>query len=454
MDKFTEITEKHLMPIASKMSSQKHLTALKDGFVFTMPFLIVGSVILLLVNLPFGSPELSPGTPNPMFMQWYADLMAAHKANWVQPFYVSMGVMSLFVSFGIGYSLSIQYKLSGVTGGFLTLFTFLMTSAKLDWVPMAKEPQVLAVFHKDGGWMPVMDARFLDAKGLFAAIIGSFIAIEIYRFMATKKMVIKLPDSVPPAIAKSFELLTPIIAVILILQPINIWVQSTGKMIPEIIMNAFAPLVHASDSLPAIILILVIVHLLWFAGLHGVNVVVAIINPIILTNLATNQEALQAGTNLPHIFAGGFLDAFVYLGGAGATLGLAIAMSRSKSDHLKAIGKLGTVPGLFNINEPIIFGAPIVMNPILFIPFIGVPIVNATIAWYAVKMGLVGKIVTLVPWTTPAPIAAFLATNFGVTALILSTALVFLSYFMYKPFVTIYANELEKEALEEASASK
>jgi PTS system cellobiose-specific IIC component len=445
MDRFTEMTEKHLMPIASKMANQKHLTALKDGFVYTMPFLIVGSIILLLVNLPFSAQELSPGTPNPMYMQWYADLMASQKAHWVQPFYVSMGIMSLFVSFGIGYSLSNQYKLNGITGGFLALFTFLMTSAKLDWVPMAKDPQVMNVFHVDGGWMPVMDARYLDAKGIFSAIIFSFIAIEIYRFMATKKMVIKLPESVPPAIAKSFELLTPIIAVIVILTPINNWVQSTGKMIPELIMNAFKPLIHASDSLPAVLLIIIIVHILWFAGLHGTNVVIALIGPITLSNLALNQAALQAGEKLPSIFAGGFLDAFVYLGGAGATLGLAIAMARSKSEHLSAIGKLGTVPGLFNINEPIIFGAPIVMNPILFIPFIGVPILNATISWFALKSGLVGKVVTLVPWTTPGPVAAFLSTNFGVTALLLSTGLVFLSYIIYKPFVAIYAKELEKE---------
>lgn len=440
MTKFTNFTEKHLMPLASKMANQKHLTALKDGFVFAMPFLIVGSFILLLVNLPFTDKA------SPLYMQWYVDLMSTHKANWVQPFYVSMGVMSLFVSFGIGYSLSNQYKLNGITGGFLTLFTFLMTSAKLDWVPMAKDPQVINVFHVDGGWMPVMDARYLDANGLFTAIIGSFIAIEIYRFMAAKKMVIKLPDSVPPAITKSFELLTPIIAVIIIFQPINNWVQSTGKMIPKLIMDTFAPLITVSDSLPAVLLIMLIVHILWFAGLHGVNVVVAIINPIILTNLAGNQAALQAGVNsLPHIFAGGFLDAFVYLGGSGATIGLAIAMARSKSEHLSAIGKLGTIPGIFNINEPIIFGAPIVMNPILFIPFLGVPMINATIAWYALKFGLVGKVVTLVPWTTPGPVAAFLATNFGISAFLLSGVLVLLSYLIYKPFVMIYEKELEKE---------
>lgn len=447
MKKFNEITEKYLMPLASKMANQKHLTALKDGFVFTMPFLIVGSIILLLVNLPFSAKELSPGHANPMYWEGYANFLAAYKAQLVQPFYVSMGIMSLFTAFGIGYSLSNQYKLNGVTGGFLSLFTFLLTSAKLDWIPMAKDAVVKATFHVDGGWMPVMDARYLDAKGIFTAIVGAFIAIEIYRFMTTKKMVIKLPDSVPPAIAKSFELLTPIIVIIIIFQPLNILVHSYGKMIPELIMNAFTPLIHASDSLPAIIFILIIVHVLWFAGVHGVNVVVAVINPIILSNLALNQAALQKGAVLPSIFAGGFLDAFVYLGGSGATIGLAIAMARSKSDHLKAIGKLGTVPGIFNINEPIIFGAPIVMNPILFFPFLITPIINATIAWYALKTGLVGKIVTLVPWTTPSPLAAFLATNFGISAFLLSIALVCLSYLIYKPFVNLYAKELAKEKL-------
>ncbi|MGL5232902.1 MAG: PTS transporter subunit EIIC, partial [Fusobacteriaceae bacterium] len=174
-----------------------------------------------------------------------------------------------------------------------------------------------------------------------------------------------------------------------------------------------------------------------------VNVVVAVINPIILSNLATNQAALQAGQELPKIFAGGFLDAFVYLGGAGATLGLAIALSRSKLDHLRSIGKFSIIPGMFNINEPIIFGAPIVMNPILFIPFIGVPMINTVIAWTVVKMGLVPKIVSLVPWTTPGPIAALLATNFSVVAFFLSCFLIALSYVLYLPFVKVYERSLE-----------
>jgi len=163
-------------------------------------------------------------------------------------------------------------------------------------------------------------------------------------------------------------------------------------------------------------LIIIITHLLWFAGLHGTNIVVAIINSITLSNLAVNQAALQAGEALPKVFAGGFLDAFVYIGGAGATLGLALAMMVSKNDHIKSIGKLSVIPAVFNINEPIMFGAPIVMNPLLFIPFVGIPVLNACIAWFATKFDLVGKVITLVPWTTPGPIGALLATNFSVAA--------------------------------------
>lgn len=449
MEKFTAFLERHLMPIATKLATNKYLTALKDSFVFTMPFLIVGSVVLLLVNLPIAQPELSEGIKNPMYVKWYGDFMALYKPALVQPFYVSMGIMSIFVAFGIGYSLSTQYELNAITGGFLSLFTFLIMAAKVDWIPVGEATGGNVIFHvKEAGWMPVMDGRYLDANGLFTAIIGGFIAIEIFRFMVKRGFTIKLPESVPPAIAKSFELLLPIIVVILIFQPLSILVQNKkGVMIPQLIMDLFGPLIKASDSLPAIILVLLIVHLLWFCGLHGVNVVVAIINPIILTNLAENQTALLSGDALPRIFAGGFLDAFVYLGGSGATLGLAIAMTFSKNAHMKSIGRLSVVPGIFNINEPIIFGAPIVMNPILFIPFLCIPIINATIAWFFLKSGLVGKVVTLVPWTTPSPVAALLATNFNIMAFVLSLFLVILSTILYIPFLRAYSDILQKQEI-------
>ncbi|MGL5802380.1 MAG: PTS sugar transporter subunit IIC, partial [Cetobacterium sp.] len=409
-------------------------------FVYTMPFLIIGSFILLMVNLPFTDPN------NVLYMEWYANLMGAFKGDLVQPFYVSMGIMSLFVSYGIGMSLSNSYGLNGTTGGFLSMYAFLLVSAKLDWLPVGQAEGAGALFLiPDGGWMPIMDARYLDAKGLFTAILGAIIAIEIFRLLVQKKFVIKLPDSVPPAIAKSFELLIPIVFVTIIFHAMNIFaMKSLNIMVPEIILKAFAPLLNMSDSLISVIFIIIITHLLWFAGLHGTNIVIAIINSITLSNLAANQAALQAGEALPKIFAGGFLDAYVYIGGAGATLGLALAMSVSKNAHIKSIGKLSVIPAVFNINEPIMFGAPIVMNPLLFIPFVGIPVLNACIAWFATKFDLVGKIITLVPWTTPGPIGALLATNFSITAFILSCGLVAVSFFLYIPFLRVYEKSLNE----------
>ncbi|MGX6592373.1 PTS cellobiose transporter subunit IIC [Cetobacterium ceti] len=441
MEKFMNLIEQKLMPVAAKIGQNRYLNSIKDGFVYTMPFLIIGSFILLIVNLPFTDPNTV------LYMEWYAKLMASYKAALVQPFYVSMGVMSLFVAYGIGMSLANHYKLNGVTGGFLSLYAFMLTSAKLDWLPIGQAEGATNLFLiPQGGWMPVMDARYLDAKGLFTAIIGGIIAIEIFRILVQKKFVIKLPDSVPPAIAKSFELLIPIVVVTILFHAFSIFVQSKlSLMIPELIMKGFAPLLHMSDSLPSVLLIIMVTHILWFAGLHGTNIVIAIVNAISLSNLATNQAALQAGQTLPKIFAGGFLDAYVYIGGAGATLGLAMAMVRSKNEHIKSIGKLSIIPSIFNINEPIMFGSPIVMNPLLLIPFIGIPMLNATIAWIATKYGIVEKVVSLVPWTTPGPIGALLSTNFSFTAFLLSFALVFLSFIIYTPFLRVYEKSLGEE---------
>ncbi|MGL5099622.1 MAG: PTS transporter subunit EIIC, partial [Fusobacteriaceae bacterium] len=288
MSTFMNVIEEKLMPIAGKVGQNRYLNAIKDGFVYTMPFLIIGSFILLMVNLPFTD------TNNVLYMEWYAKLMGAYKGDLVQPFYVSMGIMSLFVSYGIGMSLSTSYGLNGSTGGFLSMYAFLLTSAKLDWLPVGQAEGATSLFLiPQGGWMPVMDARYLDAKGLFTAIIGGIIAIEIFRLLVQKKFVIKLPDSVPPAIAKSFELLIPIVIVTIVFHAVNVFaIKNFNIMLPEIILKAFAPLLNMSDSLISVIFIIIITHLLWFAGLHGTNIVVAIINSITLSNLAVNQAAL------------------------------------------------------------------------------------------------------------------------------------------------------------------
>lgn len=434
-----QFIENKILPIASKIAQNRYLNAIKDGFIFAMPFLIVGSFILLVLNLPFTDKN------NFLYMQWYTDLMLKYKADWVQPFYVSMGIMSLFVAYGIGNSLSSYYSLNSITGGFLSLFSFLLVSAKVEWIPIVEVVSKSFLVEADS-YVPVIDARYMDAKGLFVAIIFGIISIEIFRFLVKKNLTIKLPESVPPAIAKSFELLIPVVVVIVLFQSLNILIQKKLLlMIPDVIMKIFSPLLHISDSLPSIILILLVIHILWFAGLHGTNIVDAIVKTITLSNLAINQAALQAGEPVTKIFSGGFFDSYVFMGGVGTTLGLAIAMVRSKNEHIKSIGKLSLVPAIFNINEPIMFGAPVVMNPILFIPFIFLPVINATIAWIFTKLNIIGHIVSLVPWTTPGPVAAFLATNLNVGSMVLSLALVVFSYLVYVPFLKTYELSLEKE---------
>ena len=438
-DKLMTFIESKILPIAGKIASNRYLNAIRDGFVFAMPFLIVGSFILLILNLPFTDKS------NFLYMEWYDNLMKAFKGDLVQPFYVSMGIMSLFVAYGIGYSLSGHYNLNSITGGFLSLFSFLLVSAKVEYVPIVEAVSKSFLVDADS-YIPVMDVRFMDAKGLFVAIIFGIVSIEIFRFLVHKKLIITLPESVPPAIAKSFELLIPVAVVIVLFQALNIIIQKKLiMMIPELVMKIFEPLLHISDSLPSIILILFLVHLLWFAGLHGTNILGAIISSISLSNLAFNQSALQAGEEITKIWAGSFFDLYALIGGVGTTLGLAIAMVRSKNEHIKSIGKLSIVPAVFNINEPIMFGAPVVMNPVLMIPFIALPIINATIAWIFTKLNIIGHIVSLVPWTTPGPLAALLATNLNVGSMILSLVLIFTSYLAYIPFLKAYEISLEKE---------
>ena len=438
-DKLMTFIENKILPIAGKIASNRYLNAIRDGFVFAMPFLIVGSFILLILNLPFTDKN------NFLYMEWYDNLMKSFKGDLVQPFYVSMGIMCMFIVYGIGYSLSGHYNLNSITGGFLSLFGFLLVSAKVEYVPIVEAVAKSFLVAPDTS-IPVMDVRFMDAKGLFVAIIFGIISIEIFRFLVHKKLIITLPESVPPAIAKSFELLIPVAVVIVLFQAINLIIQkSLLMMIPELVMKIFEPLLHVSDSLPSIIILLLIIHILWFAGLHGTNIVDAIVKAITLSNLAINQAALQAGEPVTKIFAGGFFDSYVFMGGVGTTLGLAIAMVRSKNEHIKSIGKLSIVPAVFNINEPIMFGAPVVMNPVLMIPFIALPIINATIAWIFTKLNIIGHIVSLVPWTTPGPLAALLATNLNVGSMILSLVLIFTSYLAYIPFLKAYEISLEKE---------
>ena len=438
-EKFTAFMENKMMPVMSKISANRYLNAIKDAFVLATPFIIIGSFALLLFNLPLQDPN------NFLYFKPYDDFVKAFASDYLQIHSVSMGLMSLYVAFGVGYSLSGYYDSDRVTNGLLSLYAFLLVSAKSLAVTIAGAASNL-LFVEEETSVAILDARYMDAKGLFVAIISAILCVEISRFLVNKKLTIQLPDSVPPAISKSFEILVPVAVISILFQIINVIIQKNMLvMLPDLIMVIFQPLLNLSDGLFSIILILFLIHILWFCGLHGANIINPVVMLIAMTNLSVNQQALANGEAIPKILAGEFMNNFVYFGGSGSTLGLCIALLMVKNAHLKSIGKLAIIPGCFNINEPIMFGVPIVMNPIFVIPFILTPIINAVITYIFMKLNIVGKVVALTPWTTPPALGGFMASNLNFAAPILIICLIILDYIIYKPFLNMYIKELEKE---------
>ncbi|HGF7177559.1 TPA: PTS sugar transporter subunit IIC [Vibrio cholerae] len=419
-DAIIGIVEKHIAPIAAKVGNQPHVRAMRDGFIVAMPFIIVGSFILI-----FAFPPFAEDTTN-VFGRVWLNFATTHFDIIMMPFNMSMGIMTIFVSLGVAYSLAKAYKMDGITSAVLSLMSFLLVAAPA----------------KDGS----LSMAHMGGTGIFTAVICAFFAVELYRFMKKHNITIRMPEQVPPAIARSFEVLLPVLAIFVTLYPLSLFVQAEyGMLIPDAVMAMFKPLISASNTLPAIIGALLVCQLLWFAGIHGAAIVVGLLSPIFLTNISANIDAFVTGLPVPNIFTQPFWDFYIFIGGSGATLALVILMSFSRSAHLKSIGRMSAVPGFFQINEPVIFGSPVVMNPILFLPFVFAPVINATIAYFAIQLGFVGMGVATTPWTTPAIIGASWGSGWTFTPVLLVVGLLILDLLIYLPFFKMF----EKQVLEQ-----
>ncbi|MDA0147746.1 PTS sugar transporter subunit IIC [Vibrio sp. LaRot3] len=428
-DKTMHFVENVVAPVAGKISAQKHITAVKDGFVSAMPFLIVGSLLLVLAFPPADSGFFFEG--------WHNLINLLGSDNILAPFQVSMGIFAVYATFGIAFSMAESYKLRPMNTGMLAMFAFILAAA-----PMVNVADV-------GGVLP---AAYLGGSGAFTAILCGLLVPEMQRLLIKYNIRIKMPDAVPPKISASFDLLIPIVFISVIVVTINAVLGGYGLQIPSAIMELFKPLVLASDSYIAALLAVMLIQLLWFSGIHGGSVVGGIIAPMLLVNLGLNQEALAAGEALPKIFVNPLVDFFVFVGGAGGTFGLVLLMMRSKATQLKTIGKMSVIPGAFNINEPVIFGTPIVMNPVYFIPWVVAPFINTSIVWMAFKTEMVSRIIALPPWTMPAPIGAVIATN-SITAALVVLVCLTVSMVVFYPFLKVHEKQLlaEEKAMAEAA---
>lgn len=420
LDKFTKFLDEKLSTPMAKLAEQRHLRAVRDGIIATLPLIIVGS-FFLIVAFP------------PLPQTWgITQFLKANASTILLPYRMTMYIMTMYATWGIGYSLAKSYKLDGVTGGVLSAMAFNLTLV----------PQVVEGL---GFAMPMAN---MGGGGMFVGIIVSIIAVEILRFTTVKNIRITMPEQVPPSVARSFEALTPTALVILLMGTITYflgfdWHSAVAKVV--------GPLITAADSLPSVILLVVLVTFFWSFGIHGVSIVGSIARPVWLQILDANTAAQAAGEALPGIAAEPFFQWFIWIGGSGCTIGLVILLATvTKSSYGRTLGKSTLIPGIFNINEPVIFGAPVVLNPTLIIPFIIAPVVNACIAWFATKAGLVSAVVVTAPWTLPGPIGAFLATGGDYRASILNIVCIIVSIVIYYPFVKMYDNKLLLEEQAEA----
>ena len=386
MDKFLEFLEGKLGPIAYKLNANRYLSAIKEGFFGAMSLLIIGSMFLLVANLPI------PG---------YADFMAGvFGADWTQffmvPFDMTMNIMTIFVMIGLAKDLCKTYGIDDVAGIIYALVGFLILT-----------PSILSTDNAAG--IPMGN---LSASGLFLGMMSTVLAVEIVRFVLGRGWTIKMPDSVPANVARSFDALIPGLFVILVFDILKlIFAMTSFETAQAFIFGIIqAPLTSIGATLPATILVVILETLLFSFGLHGPNILGAVMNPIWLTLTAENASAYAAGEVLPNIVNAQFYANFIKIGGAGATFGLALlCLFVAKSSQFKTLGKLAIGPAIFNINEPLIFGMPIVLNPILMIPFIVSPVVMTTLTYILMNIGLIPLTNGVnIPWTTPPIISGFL----------------------------------------------
>jgi|SRR5690625_47638 len=426
MNKFMEILENILLPIADKLNNNRYLTALRDGFMVALPLIIFGSIFVVIANFPFLDRLISEEA----FTAYQNALGPASDAT--------LSIMGIFVIIGIGYKLTEHYGGEAIYGGVVAVASFLILT-----------PQDFE------GVSGVIPTAILGAEGMFLGIFTAFISAELYRFFVNKEWMIKMPAGVPGAVSKSFSALIPVTLTLTVFLLVRIIFSYTPfdtvqNFIYTIIQE---PLTVLGSGLPATIIAVLLIQLFWFFGLHGQIIINSVFDPIWYALNDQNLQAFQAGTELPNIVTKQFIDSFlVGMGGTGMTFAVIILIFIiGRSRQLKELGKLGAPAGLFNVNEPIIFGLPIVMNPLILIPWLIAPVVVTIITYFAMSTGLVPPPAgIIVPWTTPPILSGYLATGNAWQGAVLQAFNLLVVIVIWWPFLKLLdKNYYETEQQEE-----
>lgn len=435
--KLMEVLEQKLTPLATIVGRNRYLLTLRDTFAVIMPLLIVGSFFTLIGSFPISGWTDFLGSVT-IGDQTLSELIAV-------PATCTVSMMAIFVAFLMGYNFAEHDDLSDrVSAGLVTLLSWLLLMPLYTSFTPDGMDEVFQVSSVPMDW--------IGSKGVFVAIVAGFLSCAFYGMLVHKDLTIKMPEGVPPTVSRAFSALIPMTLTVVVVWLVRVLFVVTpwGDVFTFIYTFLQIPLQNLGGTVVAQSLVYLFAHFLWFFGIHGTNITDSVYSPILLALSAENQEAIAAGLPAPNIICSQFQSLFATMGGGGSTLSLLIAiLIFCKSDRLKKLARLCIAPGIFNINEPVIFGLPIVLNPVLFVPFILTPLFNIVTTWAVMAIGLVPvPNGVLVPWTTPAVISGFLVS--GWQGAVWQVILLAAGVLIYLPFI----KTLDKQYLREQESAK
>ena len=420
MNKLIELIEKG-KPFFEKISRNKYLRAIRDGFIAGMPVILFSSIFILIAYVP-----------NAWGFHWSKDI----ETFLMTPYSYSMGILAFFVGGTTAKALTDSMNRDLPATNQIN-FISTMLASMVGFLLMAAEPV------KEGGFL----TAFMGTKGLLTAFIAAFITVNVYKVCVKNNVTIRMPDEVPPNISQVFKDLIPFTVSIVLLYALELVVKASLHVtVAESIGTLLAPLFSAADGYLGITFIFGAYAFFWFIGIHGPSIVEPVIAAITYANAEVNLNLLQQGMHADKILTSGTQMFIVTMGGTGATLVVPFMfMWLCKSKRNRAIGRASVVPTFFGVNEPILFGAPLVLNPIFFIPFIFAPIANVWIFKFFIETLGMNSFTANLPWTTPGPLGIVLGTNFQFLSFALAALLIVVDIVIYYPFLKVYDEQILEE---------
>ena len=407
-------------PFFEKLSRNIYLRAIRDGFIAGMPVILFSSIFILIAFVP-----------NSWGFVWSDDVVALL----MKPYSYSMGILALLLAGTTAKSLTDSVNRSMEKTNQINYMSTLL-AAIVGLLMLAADPI-------EGGFA----TGFLGTKGLLSAFLAAFVTVAIYKVCVKNNVTIRMPDEVPPNISQVFKDVIPFTLSVVSLYALDLLARHfVGASVAESIGKFFAPLFSAADGYLGITIIFGAFAFFWFVGIHGPSIVEPAIAAITYANAEVNLNLLQQGMHADKILTSGTQMFIVTMGGTGATLVVPFMfMWLTKSKRNRAIGRASVVPTFFGVNEPILFGAPLVLNPIFFIPFIFAPIANVWIFKFFIETLGMNSFTANLPWTTPAPLGLVLGTNFQVLSFILAALLIVVDVIIYYPFLKVYDEQILEE---------